>query len=259
MAVRQVGSTEALRALAAADSGSSTIGEIQRVAEKLKNEEMALLAERDTASYRQTQTTRWTVWTGVVVQFLFLGGVAWLIRDDIAARHRVAATLREANELLEVRVRDRTAELTISHARLATENLERRCSIQALEHQVRYNQLIINSINDSVFVLTKSLNISRVNPAVTHFTGWEPAEIINQPLSKIVHLLADPHAGAATLADPAVRALKEGHDLRNHAATVEDKRGARKPLQFTLFPLRDRDKVIGGGVILQEVPPTPRA
>ena len=129
----------------------------------------------------------------------------------------------------------------------------------ALEHQVHYNQLIINSINDSVFVLTKSLNISRVNPAVSHLTGWEPTELINLPLSRIVQLLPDPAAGAVPLTDPVARALKEGHDLRHRAATIEDKRGARKHVRFTLFPLRDRDKVVGGVAILEEMPlaPTP--
>ncbi len=258
MAARQVGSAEALRALEAA-AAEPGISDIRRVVEKITSDEMALLAERDTASYRQAQTTRWTVWTGVVVQFLFLAGVAWLIRDDRAARQRVAATLREANEKLELRVRERTAELATSNERLATENLERRWSIQALEHQVHYNQLIINSINDSVFVLTKSLNISRVNPAVSHLTGWEPTELINLPLSRIVQLLPDPAAGAVPLTDPVARALKEGHDLRHRAATIEDKRGARKHVRFTLFPLRDRDKVVGGVAILEEMPlaPTP--
>ena len=58
---------------------------------------------------------------------------------------------------------DRTAELASTNATLSTENLERQWANQALEHQLRYNHLIVDSINDLVFVLTKALNISRVN------------------------------------------------------------------------------------------------
>jgi hypothetical protein len=43
---------------------------------------------------------------------------------------------------------------------------ERRWASRALEHQLRYNQLIIDSIGELVFVLTKVLKISRVNPIV---------------------------------------------------------------------------------------------
>jgi hypothetical protein len=47
----------------------------------------------------------------VALDVLLLGGAGWLIWDDIAARRRVAETLKEANENLETRVRERTAEL----------------------------------------------------------------------------------------------------------------------------------------------------
>jgi CHASE3 domain sensor protein len=254
VAARQTGRMETVRAMMSADAGGTALRDIERKIEKLKNEELALLTERDNASYLQAQTTRWTVWTGVVLDVLLLGGVAWLIRDDLAARRRVAATLREANEQLEVRVRERTAELASANARLSTENLERQWTSQALEHQLRYNQLIIDSINDLVFVITKAMNISRVNPAVVHLTGLEPAALINQPLSRIVRLVAAQGGADAPMFDPVHHALKEGRDLRDQPATVEDKRGRQTPVRFTLFPLRDRDKVVGGIVTLQIIP-----
>lgn len=256
LAARQAGTTETVRAMLAADTGATPLREIQRKIEKLKNEELALLTERDNASFLQAQTTRWIVWTGVVVDMLLLGGVAWLIRDDLAARQRVTGALQAANEQLEVRVRDRTAELAAANARLSGENLERQWANQALEHQLRYNQLIVDSINDLVFVLTKAMNISRVNPAVIHLTGLEPAELINQPLSRVVRLTA-PRGADAPLRDPIAQALKDGRDLREQAAIIEDKRGRQTPVRFSLFPLRDRDKVVGGIVTLQIVPSVP--
>jgi PAS domain S-box-containing protein len=255
LAARQAGNTEKVRTLLAADAGRAALRDIQRKIELLKNEELALLTERDTASYLQAQATRWTVWAGVALDVLLLGGVAWLIRDDLAARRRVTATLQEANARLEARVQERTAELAAANARLSTENLERQWANQALEHQLHYHQLIVDSIDDLVFVLTKALNISRVNPAVVHLTGLEPSALINQPLTRVVRLVAA-HPGAhAPLLDPIAQALREGHDLRDQPAIVEDQRGRQIPVRFTLFPLRDRDKVVGGIVTLQIVPP----
>lgn len=242
-----------IRSIRAGESNLATLGEIRQAVARLKAEEMRLLAERDTAAYLQAQTTRWMVWSGVALEFLLLAGVAWLIRDDLAARRRAATALEEANAQLEVKVRERTAELASTNDRLTAENLERRWGNQALEHQLRYNDLIVNSLSDLVFVLTKATNVSRVNPAVVHLTGLETSQLINQPLARFVRLAST--GGEAPLIDPIPRALKEGHDLRDLRGFIEDKRGRKTPVRFTLFPLRDRDKVVGGVVILQVIQP----
>jgi len=250
-AAGQSGHPETVRALLAADAGSSTMTDVQRLADKATSEEMDVLRERDNASVLQARLTTWTVWTGVAVDILLLGGVAWLVGDDVKARRRAAAALQEANDQLEAKVRERTAELGASNTRLMAENLERRWGNQALEHQLRYNQLIINSINDLVFVLTKAMNISRINPAVVKETGFEAQDLVNRPFPSFARL-----AGAeAALVEPMGQALVEGHDLRNLPATIEDKRGRRIPVRLALFPLRDRDHVVGGVVILQIVQP----
>jgi len=255
LAARQAGDIEKVRTLLAADAGRAALRDIQRKIELLKNEELALLTERDTASYVQAQTTRWTVWAGVALDVLLLGGVAWLIRDGLAARRRAAAAMQEDSVRLEARVQERTAELAAANGRLSMENLERQWANQALEHQLHYNQLIVDSIDDLVFVLTKALNISRVNPAVVHLTGLEPSALINRPLARVVRLVAAPPGAAAPLLDPIAQAVKDGHDLRDQPALVQDQRGRQIPVRFTLFPLRDRDKVVGGIVTLQIVPP----
>lgn len=244
---------EALRLLTVADT--ATVGAIGRGVNKLKSDQMALLAERDTASYLQSQTTRWTVWSGVALDVLLLAGVAWLMRNDIVARRHAATVLEEANVQLEVKVRERTAELTAANERLMSENLERRWSHQAMAHQLRYNQLIVNSLNDLVIVVTKALNISRVNPAVVHLTGSEAPELINRPLSSVVQL-TDASDGTAAL-DPITLALREGRDLRGQSAQITSRGGRLTSARFNLFPVRDGDKVVGGVVILEIVHPQP--
>ncbi len=251
---RLAGNVEAVRTQLAGDAGGDADREILGKIKKLKDEELTLLTARDTAAYLQAQTTRWTVWLGVALDVLLLGGALWLIRDDLAARRLAAKTLTEANQQLDARVRERTAELTSANARLATENLERQWANQALLHQNHYNELIINSINDLVLVLTKTLKISRINPAVTQLTGWQSPDLINQALDRFVHVNKRA-GGTAPLADPLTQALKHGQDLRDQAATIEDKTGRLIPVRFALYPLRDRDKVVGGVVTLQIISP----
>ena len=140
-----------------------------------------MLTERDTAAYLQAQATQWTVWLGVGLDVLLLAGALWLIRDEHQAKCCAATLLTEANAQLDARVRERTTELTAANAHLATENLERQWANQALEHQNHYNELIINSINDLVLVLTKTLEDFTREFRGAHLTGWEPVDLINQP------------------------------------------------------------------------------
>ncbi|HVW20608.1 MAG TPA: CHASE3 domain-containing protein [Opitutaceae bacterium] len=249
MAARAAGADAAERVLVAGEGDEASLAAIRQAAGKLTDEEMQLLAERDTVAYVQAETTRWTVWIGVAVDVALLLGVAWVIRDALAARRRAERVLQDANAQLEDRVRQRTAELQAANQRLTTENLERRWANQALEHQLRYNLLIVNSISDAVFVLTKVLNISRINPAVVHLTGWEAQDLVNRPLTSVVRLEAG--AGSEPLVDPLNQALKEGRDLRDQAAVAEDRRGRKVNVSLTLYPLQDKDKVVGGIVILR--------
>jgi PAS domain S-box-containing protein len=248
MKARQSGDMDSVRTLLADDAGQPAMKEIGNAIERLKQDELGLLTDRDTAAFLQAQVTRWTVCTGVVLDFLLLVGAGLLIRDDLAARRIAASALEAANRQLEAKVRERTADLASANETLTAENLERRWANQGLEHQLNYNQLIINSINDLVMVLTKATNISRINPAVTNITGFEAHELINKPFSSFAHLS---YPGQAPLLYPISQSMNDGRDLRDQGATVTDRLGRAIPVRISLFPLRDRDKVVGGVVILQ--------
>lgn len=256
---KQSGSAEALQKLLAADADRAGVSDIRRLVQRLTLDQTNLLTARDRAAFQQAETTRWTVITGLILDLLLLAGAAWLIRDDLAARRRAAAILAEANEHLEAKVRERTAELEAKNEALIAQNLEDRWAHQALEHQLRYNQLIINSIADLVLVVTKLVNISRINPAVSYLTGYDSAELVDVPLGRVVRLASDAPAAASPVADPIARALQDGRDLRDQPAIISDKPGREVPVRFNLYPLRDRDKVVGGVVILQSLPADPAA
>lgn len=246
---RRENQPERLRVLLADDAGSTTLGTIKRRLEKLRDDQFALLREREQAAYRQAQTTRWVVGAGVAGNLVLFCAVGWLIRDDLRTRRRAAQALAEANAGLEEKVRIRTADLTEANRRLSAENLERKWAAQSQEHQLRYNQAIVQSVNDLVFVLTRTLAITRLNPAVLRATGLEETALLSQPLAKVVSVpgASDPALSVLT------RALAEGRDLHDMQVVISGSRA-----RLNLFPLRDRDKVVGGIAIAQiEPPPTP--
>ena len=249
--VRQSGSAGDLRALLATDAGGEAGHEIGRLVDRLRQDQAELLAAADRAAYLQAQRTRWTVLTALVLDLLLLAGAAGLIRDDLQARQRAAEAMRVANEQLEDRVRQRTAELTSANATLKAQSLEDRWARLALEHQLNYNHLIINSVTELAIIVTKSLNISRINPAVEHLAGRTAADLVDRPLGTLVQL-----AGPTPGGDPLARALKEGRDLRDQPAFLTDQAGHRHAVTLNLFPLRDGAKVVGGVLALRLPPPS---
>ncbi len=252
--LRNTGDQAALKSALAEDAARGEQHELGRLIERVREHQTNLLSERDRASFQQAQTTRWTVIGGLVFNVLLLIGAAWLIRDDLAARRRAARVLQQSNEELEEKVRQRTAELTVANEKLVSRNIEDRWAKQALEHQNRYNLLIIDSISDSVFVITRLMNVSRLNPAAVHLTGHEPASLIDKPLSTVLKPVEV--NGSAAPFDPLARALAEGHELRDKPGFVAAKGGQPVPVRINIYPLRDRDKVVGGVVVLQSQAPS---
>jgi PAS domain S-box-containing protein len=137
-----------------------------------------------------------------------------------------------------------------SNAKLRAENQERQWGNHALEHQLRYNRLIINSITDLVVVLTKMCNVSRVNPAVQQWSGWSATELINRPVLQLVRLQPPGGAGGPAVADPLGLALRAGREIHGHPAEITAKDGRVAPARLSMYPLRDRDKVVGAVVII---------
>ncbi|HEY1848498.1 MAG TPA: cache domain-containing protein [Opitutaceae bacterium] len=154
------------------------------------------------------------------------------------------------NRELEKAVLERSGQLAAANEKLTAENLERRWANQSLEHQLRYDRMIISSISDLVIVCTKVLNISRINPAVVRATGWQASDLVNSPLSRIIRL-EGPDAEGSSLFDPLLQALRDGRDLVGRRAVIVDKAGALTQAELALYPIRDQDKVVGGVAVLR--------
>jgi PAS domain S-box-containing protein len=232
-----------------ADAGSTLLPEIEAVAERLIGEQSELLRARDKASYLNAQATRWTLWVGLGVNVVLLVIVCWLIRDDIAARRRAALALREANAILEQKVQERTAELVKANRTLLDETLERQWAQQVLESQLHYSDLIINSLNDHILVISKAMNISRVNAIVVRTSGYEPQDLVGGGLGKVLEI-EEPPGGAAL---GFRQALKEGREILERPGRLLCLNGAALPVRVNMMPLCERGKVVGGVLTVRRV------
>ncbi len=240
---RAQGGLEAVSRFMAAHPDAGSAGDIEDIVKTITDQENNLLTQRDQDSRLQARAVRRVVYAGAGASFVLLFFAAWLLRDDIAVRRRAARDLRETSAALETKVQELTDELLKSNLSLKQENLERRWSNQAMEHQLRYNQLIINSIDELVFVISKALNISRINPAVSHHTLWEPQDLIAQSLDRVLQLNTAPN--------PIADAMREGREIQDHDALLLTKSGQTAPVRYSMVPLHDLDKVVGAVVTVR--------
>jgi CHASE3 domain sensor protein len=247
---RAQGGLDAAREVMTSHPDVEPMGKIQRLVGNITAAENSLLKQRDQDSYLKAQATRNTVYTGVLVNFVLLFLVVWLMRDDLAARRRATLVLEEANATLEAKVQERTAELVQTNKSLKQENLERRWSSQALDHQLRYSQLIINSIGELVFVISRALNISRINPAVSHNTNWEPQDLVAQSLDRVLQLHTEAQGGEAPQ-NPIIFAMRQGREIQDREAVLLTKSGKTIPVRYSMVPLHDQDKVVGAVVTVR--------
>ena len=254
LAAHRSGDSTSVQDMLTADADSGALANILSAGERLRASLIEQLAARDREAFEADQTARTTLHLGAALNIIILLGASWFIRDNLAARRRAAELLSADNERLEARVRERTAELHEANAKLKTENLESRWTNQALGHQLRYNHLIIDSINELVIVITKACNISRVNPAVTRAVGLELTALADRPLHELVQL--DSADDQSALIDPIMDSLRTGQDLRDQPAHFLNKHRHRVPVTFSLYPLRDNDKIVGGVVTLHLTTPS---
>jgi PAS domain S-box-containing protein len=245
---RQEKGPEEVKRLLSTDAGHPILAEIGKLIGQVKRDENELLQQRDRTSHAQARATRWILAVGLGLNFLLLGLIFYLVRADLAWRRQAATALREANDHLEVKVKERTAELAQSNESLVLENLKRQWAHDAIERLYRHSDLIINSIAEGIYVVSRRGNIIRVNPAGAAMVGWDNTELTGRPLSTI---LRRPPSNGGPLpweADPLNRAMKDGHDLYGVEGELGHKDGSSFPIRYSSHPVRDHDKIVGAVV-----------
>ncbi len=113
--------------------------------------------------------------------------------DNYMARERAEALLKEANEVLEDRVRQRTEELSRANQTLSAEITERRKAQQAqksafeqaLEARNRIDA-IISSVADAILVTDQQDRLVLINPAAETLFGVRAKEVVGAHLPEVI-------------------------------------------------------------------------
>jgi PAS domain S-box-containing protein len=126
--------------------------------------------------------------------------------DEITARQQLEESQRRAQEVLENRVQERTAELIAANVALQAEIVQRRRAEEALkENEERYRQMFENNHAVKLLLDPTSGAIVDANPAAAEFYGYSLAELRRMTIAQINLLPAEQVAAEMSRAASAQR------------------------------------------------------
>ncbi len=117
--LRQTHGWEAAQAEIRKALGKRMHAQIQAVIDQMQRTEQSLLYDRTHRAHESAVLTQSTAWAGGGLAAVFLLSAAVTIRRDFAGRERAERALRQAKGDLELRVRQRTAELELANFSLS--------------------------------------------------------------------------------------------------------------------------------------------
>ncbi|MEH1834376.1 MAG: PAS domain S-box protein [Nostoc sp.] len=113
-------------------------------------------------------------------------GWRWLL-CDISARQQAKESLRQANEELEKRVTQRTAELVMSNVLLQQEIIERQRAEAALQQSENLYRHVVESQIDIIIRIDLQGQITFANLAACQTFGWKQDEFRGQSFFQFLH------------------------------------------------------------------------
>jgi PAS domain S-box-containing protein len=203
---------------------------IRRIVAQMEDAETSVLKEREYRTHRSSNMAQAVAIGGGLLACAIVGLALLAIRRDFAGRARAEQALRDAKEHLELRVRQRTAELE-----------------KAGETDSRLASIIASS-DDAI--ASKDLNgiITSWNPGAERLFGYSAQEALGKPMAM---LIPPERSGEESL----ILARTARGETTDHFETVRIRKDGRKiDVSVTISPIRDsQGRIVGASKIARDI------
>jgi PAS domain S-box-containing protein len=138
---------------------------IRGLIDEMKGTETFLLQERRRLADRSAAITQAVIVGGGFLACGLVGLALLAIRRDFAGRARAERALRDAKDQLEARVRQRTADLALSHERM---------------------RAIVDTALDGIVTMDHEGRLAEFSPAAERIFGYRRSDVIGLPLAEVI-------------------------------------------------------------------------
>jgi diguanylate cyclase (GGDEF)-like protein/PAS domain S-box-containing protein len=154
---------------------------------------------------------------------------------DISARKQAERALRDANEALEQKVSERTAQLARAN--------------DVLETEKELFRVTLASIGDAVITTDAAKRVTYLNKVAEELTGWTEAQARGRPLAEVFRIV---HEGTREPAqDPGGVSIPENGSVATHDHTVLICRDGREiSIDTSVAPIRFGNNTTVGAVLV---------
>ncbi len=178
---------------------------------------------------------------------------------DITERKKMEEALRRSHEELELRVKERTAELKESNTQLSLEIDERKQAEQKIERLKIEKELLLNSAGEGIFGLDSDGNHTFFNPVAAEMLGYAIEELLNQQSHAMFHHTKADGSPYAEDECPIYKTVKEGsvHHVSDEVFWRKDH--SSFPVAYTSTPIKEDGKLVGAVVTCRDITERKRA
>src|SRR5947207_11478624 len=138
---------------------------IRRLIGQMEDAETSWLRQREQLTRRSSTIAQLVIIAGGLLGCGLVAVALWAIHRDFAGRTRAERALRAARDQLELRVRQRTAELALTNER---------------------TRAIVDTALDGIVTMDHEGKITEFNPAAERIFGYSRSEVIGRPLAQVI-------------------------------------------------------------------------
>jgi PAS domain S-box-containing protein len=167
-----------------------------------------------------------------------------VVAEETTERKRTEADLKKARDDLEIKVRERTAQLEDTVKALENEMQARK----ALENQLRQWSRVFMDAADPIIIENLSGTIIDMNREAEREYGWRRGELIGKSIRSLIP------SEQYSWADRLRERCRRGEEARNWEGLRQDQRGRILSVLLTAFPLLDESgKIISLATIAKDI------
>jgi PAS domain S-box-containing protein len=220
--------------------------EIKRLVAANRGVENRRVTEIESVVQRHARRAEQILYAGGALILILLAVVFRVVRMDVKARRVAAAALQSTIE-------ERAAEVAATKEKLELENIEQQWGQVVLQRLVNHHELILNSMQEGIFVVSKNGHIISANPAAAHLARRELKQLTGKSIGTV--LLDDDRLPYPWEKHFLRTPIKNGRPILPKPGTVKQADGGLVDVQLACYPTRDRENLTGAVITVTAATP----